>query len=246
MTLQEISSFVSDWGTFLAALAAFLTLLEMHRQRKHSYKPDIVPIEKTFNGYFESAIFCTWKENIPQKLAKRDKTTSADVDIKLSLFNLGNGAAKNLQFEWDFEFESFIKKLNSINKKAETGIEIDNSGPLLQFKENGQCKIGVNLKPNLKDRKDYLLPASIEREGLKISLPMAYIWLVSNYFYLRFKILSKDLPFGIPDLRLNIEYSDIAGNKYQTVFLFNIGLIFFAHGEPMPDFRAYIHYKLSK
>lgn len=238
-----ISPFIADWATFFAAVAALLTLREMHRQRKHSYKPDIVPVELIFDGHFQSAVFCDWIE-YKEECDKNDTLSSPDIEI--SLFNLGNGAAKNITLTWDFAFKPFIKNLNSINKEAQTNIEIDDSDFLLQFKESEDMKAAVNLKPSLNQRKDYILPTSIEKSALKVRVPSAYTWLVSNYFYLRFKILHEDLKFQIPSLKLKLEYSDIGNNKYKSEFAFDVGLIFFSDSKPMPDFRATLNYRLLK
>ncbi|MGB4107670.1 MAG: hypothetical protein WBK55_07720 [Alphaproteobacteria bacterium] len=241
ISFENLSSFVADWATFFAAIAALLTLLEMHRQRKHSYKPDIVPIKQVFSGYFQSAIFCDWVLN-DSKNEELEELKSPDLEI--SLFNLGNGAAKDIQLTWDFDFDTFIQKLNQLNQENETRVTIKKLDSFLEFKDGDKSEALVNLNPSLERSEDYLLPASIEQTGLKIPVPAAYTWLVSNYFYINFAVLSKNLDCPIPSLKLTIEYSDIANNRYKNIFSFDIGLIFFANNKPMPDFRAYLQYKM--
>ncbi|MCD8525847.1 MAG: hypothetical protein LRY62_01380 [Alphaproteobacteria bacterium] len=240
--LKNLSPYIADWATFGAVIAALLTLREMHRQRKHSYKPDIVPVKQVFSGYFQSPVFCDWVIN-DSKYEEDVELKSSDLEI--SLFNLGNGAAKDIHLTWDFDLDPFVKKLNLLNKENKTGIGIEKLDSFLEFKDNDESVAMVNVRPNLEKHEDYLLPASIEQNGLKVSIPSAYTWLVSNYFYIRFKVLSKDLDPSIPSLKLKIEYSDIANNRYKTVFEFDVGLIFFANNDPMPDFRAYLNYKLA-
>lgn len=241
---DTLSSYIADWATFLATLTALLTLREMYRQRLHSYKPDIVPVEQIFNAYFHSPLLCDWRE-IDYKQEQTDEDTISDYQI--SLFNLGNGAAKSIKITWSFDIDAFIENVNNINKENDSGIEINNTDFILEFKEKETIKYAVNLQPSLKDRRDYLLPASIEKTPLKIPLPRAYILLYSNCLYNKY-ILNRTLDFTVPKLKLTIEFSDIANNKYNTIFLFNIGLIFSSYKkcENMPDLRGYIQHEVFK
>ncbi len=67
---------------------------------------------------------------------------------------------------------------------------------------------------------DYLLPASIDHEPIRLDLPSAYILAVAAHMSLFLKGLGdadREAP-QVPLLKLSLEFNDIAGRRHRTSY----------------------------
>lgn len=235
LSIIEWISFLPAIGSLAAAIIALFTLLELASQRKQNAKPDIVPTENYFNGYFDNPFTCRWQK-------KGEKKSKRSNDLEIILYNLGNGAAKNIKLKWDFNYKLFVNELAAINEEYATSLKVLIENNMLRFELDEDTGLIVNIKPDLEDSLDYILPVNINETGTKVSLPLSYFSLVANYFYLRFNHVHSDLKINLMTLKLNLSYEDIQGNTYHDKYEFTATPVYFS-GDPDPEFNCRLSYK---
>ena len=94
----NIWEIVSSIGTLLAAIATFITVLEMNKQRKESYKPKII-VPK-----YSDIIFLDSKDLFP-----------SNSEIYYYIENVGLGPCINFRVNYIFDFSKIEKILKTNN-----------------------------------------------------------------------------------------------------------------------------------
>ncbi|KJC43694.1 hypothetical protein UP09_17105 [Bradyrhizobium sp. LTSP885] len=217
MTLDQYISTGASAGSFLAAFATFLTVWQIAKQRKATYRPDVVVkrarvivLEEDRTDDQFIAPLLKWRHD-EQEVDSQPSFLGHD--YSLLLVNIGLGAATTVAVTWDFPMVSFV---------AATGMLAVNSGypERIEFK-NGAVSV---TKPQITsywqnqryDHFDYLVPASIDKEPAKLDLPSAYILAVATRMALFLGVLpnsDREEP-DIPPLQLFLEFNDIAGRRH--------------------------------
>lgn len=230
MTTLEIFSIISSIATLITALLIYLTLKEMARQRKDTIIPEIVSINQYIFGSKNpiAATGCPtfWQKHHPDDPSK--ESNIIDPDYKISLLNLGNGAAKQISLEWSYDIEGLLKKINEFSQILFSDLYIKKTSEnWLSFKRKDGSGGRINLELDLKGSIDYLLPISIKKIDDNARLPYSYLQLVSQYIQLLSQdkkgTLDKNLLQLYP-IKLKISYSDIAGNKFIKHCQFSIDI----------------------
>jgi len=219
VTIDQTIALLSSMGTCITAIFIFVTLLEMSRQRKSTYLPDLFPATQFF--YAKTAD--PESLNIPTNWTPSpDDDTSEAMIYLLNFHNIGNGAAKNIEFCWNIDLKHEVDRINKlcIEYGIKVKIEIEDD-TLLNIIENGEFKITVGSGYSWEINIDHLLPSSIDNTGTKVMLPLTYIILSSIVIKLHFKqveqgIAPQELIF--PWLGLTLSYNDIGGNKHIKAF----------------------------
>ena len=103
MKLYNFIPILSSLGALAASIIALFTLLELFRQRKASYKPDLCVLKKHFK-------IINWKNILSKKWYKPDSQENDNASIRI--VNIGFGAARNLVANWSFNVDEFIYKVN--------------------------------------------------------------------------------------------------------------------------------------
>jgi hypothetical protein len=219
MTVDQYISVGTSVAAFLAAFATLLTVWQIAKQRKATYRPDIVVMRArviTTGELSDETIapLLKWKRSEEEA----DRKDILGNDYPLLLVNIGMGAATSVSTKWEFPMESFVSETRRIARVRGVPEEIE-------FRSNG----GVShVKPQITsfwtNQKsgyfDYLLPASIDHEPIKLDLPSAYILAVAAHMSLFLKALNYDDREGpkVPPLKLSLEFNDIAGQKHRTSY----------------------------
>lgn len=169
-----------DWITLLSSLAALitaaaalLTVLEMKRQRTTLYRPDLtVPSAPLFvySGSYSpigNTVHCSIQRH---KLP--DEPPLELPLLELDCYNIGLGAAKNVQIAWNLDLKAILEVLNRVAQphgKSVAQHELSNSMLLLP-----------HVIP-------YVLPAQTLDVPARIRLPYEYIKAVTLYasYYVR-------------------------------------------------------------
>src|SRR3972149_11460007 len=103
MRIEQIFGIIGQLATLVAVLFVFLTLQEMVKQRKASYKPEIIIPNVSIYGYVDNPdeIF------ISNRWSNKELTDEYVVGNlpKVSLYNIGLGAAKSIKIKWDFDLQ---------------------------------------------------------------------------------------------------------------------------------------------
>lgn len=242
MTLDQIVSMLASIATVITAVIILFTLLEMKKQRTMSYRPSIVPVRQPIEAKTLNGDFC-WSEKPNQD----QEAKSSHRAYSLHLYNLGNGAAKNINIKWELDIESVIASVNRLLQKNMTQkyIEITEDNWLSIKYENDRDHM-INMSLDMEGKYDHLLPASIDNRGIAVHVPYTFIILVSNYFHEGGKrFMEEDEEHttlsNVPYIKLNITFEDIGGNKYMANYTFYVNLTMFSDS----DFHALLDCKMS-
>lgn len=187
--------------SIFSTIIVLFTLFEMQAQRNAAYRPDIVLSNA------EAAI--VWDKNNLETDSgesfetiskfKNDKTNINSIP-KIKISNLGVGTAKDVQINWN--------KKDNINCLSDAFKQIEN---INVFYDNGTVKI-------VKDKKQCSIIAcdnikfdfvsnSPENKD-EMSFPLAYSYLINELYI-------NNQSKNIPDLFVDITYSDIQGKTYS-------------------------------
>lgn len=256
MTIDQIVSISSSIATWITAIIILLTLFEMAKQRKNTIKPDIVPINQLIYAQEDMLrnsrcpSFWTRQHNI----AKQDENYNSFLNSYIvTIHNLGNGSAKDLLLQWEFDIVKYLDIINSLSQTLFTGryVELSENNLLIQESKDGGAST-INLELDLQQRIDYVLPASVDRTGAEIKIPYSYIYLVSHYAQLvsqspKGSIIDFDLLNTNP-LHLSVTYHDIAGNSISNEFVFKVQVQLWARskGSDVTFFHAMFNVEDNK
>ena len=221
MTLPIINSI----STLIVALIAIFTLIEVYKQRKSSYKPELIIEHQNFKliKYTEFEIPVIWMNRIEQfDIVSKNEANPmfSDEGFKIPVHNIGLGTAKNIQITFSTDLKKTINKINKLDVNKNIKIEFENSS-FISFepkKENYFLYKGItfNFQNEFKISIDYILPSQIEKEATNINVPMHYLYLCSILIYLWNKSETKDKGFiELPILNMLIEYRDIGNKRYK-------------------------------
>jgi hypothetical protein len=219
MTFDQYISAGASVGAFLAAFATFLTVWQIAKQRRATYRPDIVVMRArviTTDELNDESIAPLLKWKRSEEEADRDDFFGND--YPLLLVNIGMGAATSVSTKWGFPMESFISATRRIAQERGLPEEIE-------FRNNG----GVShVRPQItsfwRNQQDgyfdYLLPASIDHKPIRLDLPSAYILAVAAHMSLFLKVFGEEDSKApqVPPLELSLEFNDIAGQRHRTSY----------------------------
>ncbi|MBL7149593.1 MAG: hypothetical protein ISS80_05925 [Candidatus Cloacimonetes bacterium] len=223
-TISKISILVSC----LTVIIIFFTLIEMKSQRRDTYKPTIIPARQQ--------IFAKADSTFP-KVAPTNWTSYYQNDNELQIkplnhfevivFNIGNGAAKDITLKWEYNILGYYEILSELNKTIPLFRDLEIVNDWLSWSINDSIYGLVTLKNDFFAEVDYILPCSIEKTGFRINIPSSYIFFVSSYIQLKYQeSLKKDTTsILIQPIYLNILYYDIAGNRYKNKYRIDLEVI---------------------
>jgi hypothetical protein len=207
-----------DSPACLAAIATFFTVDQMSRQRTESYHPELVLSSVIFHARseIENGLPTSWS---PWSPVITDGVGKAESPNSSFAIPLGLGAAKNIAVHWSFPVEDFVKQIDQLAKSAGVPAQFSFKNGIFQIDSKlfGQS---LSLWKNQQNTNiDYVLPASAQREPTALVLPDAYIKLTSAIMQLSAmnKDPTKSLP-GLPALKVDFEYWDIADGKHKASF----------------------------
>ncbi len=228
----------SDWVNTITASAALITafialktVIEIRKQREHSYHPDINIANFEFYVYkYENEEYedeepddTTYLYYSKSQLDENKPITGYN-ELVFDMNNIGFGVAKEVTWHWSFDF---IGAKNAIRlSKDEFEFDAKDTQFFIKypkFKVDWIISVGED---NASDYFNFILPYSIENRKNEIRLP--------NYFmqlYWLFKVkdmmverLGEDERF--PPLKLNVYYKDMDGKKISKTFYFFLAYSF--------------------
>ncbi|MBO2701056.1 hypothetical protein [Shewanella algae] len=224
MTIDQTISLAASIGACLSAIAAFLAVRQVSKQRESSYKPELVLSRTVFecssNPLRKGNIPDTWmprKENEEEKNFLRSFT--------MPLRNVGLGAAKSLKVTWSFPIESIVATVNEITQKSLIPAYFEYQNEMLSLKSE-EMGGSTSMWGNQKNQSiDFVLPSPMDNAPVELALPHAYIQIVSALIHFSAKAEDfKSFP-DIPPLDVDIEFSDIGGSQHKAKFSISTELI---------------------
>jgi hypothetical protein len=218
MTIDLYITAGASIAAFLAALATFLTVWQIAKQRRATYSPEIVVMR--------ARVITTGDVNDPSlisllqwKRSEEDQETQRRVlgrDYPLFLANIGMGAATGISALWDFPMGAFVAYVRRLENSRGYPVDVEFNKGTLSVTRPPIASFWTN---QLTEHFDYILPTSIEKEPTRIMLPLSYILVVSVCMSVFVREL-KDEEKGpeVPPLKLSLEFNDIAGKKHRRSY----------------------------
>jgi len=222
MTFAEVITVFASLATCVTAIVILFTLFEMKKQRNLSYKPAIVPItQRIISKKYGND--CFWSEKPIE-----DNESVQYRSYPLHLYNLGNGAAKDIHIKWQFDIQSVISTVNSLFQKnlSQISTEIDDNN-WLSIKRSGEEYQLININLDMERSYGHLLPVSTDKSGILVGVPNTFITLVSHYFHEGIKRFDEDdesYMSNVPSIDITITFKDISGTKYTTKYSLYVNL----------------------
>lgn len=208
------------------------SIREIKKQREASYRPELYLGPKNVWVYFKET---NHSDFILSENKHSDKATNFS-DFKLDIYNLGMGAAKAIDFEWDFDRKKILKMFVSVDQRGYCQIEDRDSSvelkiPSLRF--NTTIMMG-----GLRNTFDtnFILPSNLDLSPTELNTPHLYdlLYVVYNCCL----IYNSDLEIQIgdfPPLVLKVNYLDVENNKFEKKFILKYKFHFMT--APSADFN---------
>jgi hypothetical protein len=186
---QETLTLLATIGTLLAAIATFLTVLEMRWQRRTTYKPDLI-VDSTGFGIYPDGTDHFGTIAIDGKRPAKNTWTH----LSLTARNAGFGPAKNVTYSWETDLQHFLESIGSVDATAVESAEYDASR-LLRLSDSAKRATTHNLANQLRGR----LPAIMPDVSSGIPFPSAYVHLLLLSLNVRAKRETQAMQAG-PDV----------------------------------------------
>ena len=221
MTLDQYISAGASLGAFLAAGATLLTVWQMAKQRVATYRPEIVVLRApvvTIADESDKTLrpLLGWCRSIEDS---ESNVKLLHRDYRLLLVNIGMGSATRVLVEWEFPMERFVGYIRMSANSRNQPIEIELHNGAVSVESIGFTSIWENQR---QDNFDYILPAEVDKDPIKIRLPSAYILAVSACMNVYLREIgtgtsARPLP-EVPALRMSLHYDDISGKRHKNTY----------------------------
>jgi len=237
MQTSDYISLLSSIGACLAAIMAWLTLIELKQQRASTYRPDLVIPSLRFQANYRSIsdpLSAIW--HLPfghdEKLPSSDTIQYATADIK----NIGKGAAKHVNVVWSYQKNKLVELFNAL---AAPDYSIETSDGMF-WRVNGAGS-GYNHRMFESQNIPYIYPVGDGPEKFKIHVPSFYQAIISAIIFISIKNRKVDELFDLKfGSELTLTYHDIGGSTIRTTFIVSVDFDMLAHGNDTdpPMFQA--------
>jgi len=226
-------------GTFISALIAVFTLIEVKRQRLSTYKPDVL-IKAFLVSVSKSPFQRENEELLEYKVCDYNdysvnfNETKFEVFPKYKVENLGFGVAKNVECRWNFDTKKAIKLIQEILPN-EFSFSYHKSLNLYFLNNLTDENFHYSASANIECQNiDYIAPFNIQKHYQYHSIPQIIVF--THYLFLIFKnkLLEQNVEnfnvfyfkdFQFPKPTLSIKYKDLNNKTYTKRYKFNIGAV---------------------
>lgn len=221
---KGLFDYLFESATFVSALVAIGTLIQVKKQREATYKPELIlkPLVITIH---ESPLFTPIDE--VHKFSFSDfndhsinsNELTEHFSIKYRFHNLGLGIAKNIKAYWKFDFESAIEIIEDLMTGSDYSFSRHNKTVYLQHKsDNIHYSCNINDTPHYTD---VIPPASVYENTYYDSVPNEIIYTHILYSTFKYNLTSRRIADpnmyeefkAFPKPSIYIEYSDLNNKK---------------------------------
>jgi hypothetical protein len=217
-TNDSLINYITGISTLITSFIILFTLFEMTEQRISTYKPVIV--------VKDTNIAAKWTQNTEDPLSfsfddgKSNPDNSTMKLLKgLQSYNIGYGAAQNINISYDYRLPKIIREIKSLDCKSIIEINLVNSMISLESKSRKTMYSKTILREGYNI--DYILPVNIDSNPTFIPLPPEFvdIFLVYAYLLISSKGLSNSEDLSdFNKFYLTIKYKDIGNDLYIKKF----------------------------
>jgi hypothetical protein len=233
LTTDQLIAAVTGGATFAAAVATFLTVREVAKQRKVATRPDLVSERQCGYVYSEQPASCL--RHIWSKEKHEHPHVMQHSSYTVTLLNLGTGAAKRVRAEWTIDIPSMVESVNLLARDATVAVSVESVPGSSEIRILWPDKIvGHQLVTNqLRHDLGHLLPASLSANGLQITVPPAYLTLASLQIALGMaagRTVGNAVAWlRVPPARLFVRYADVQGELYTKHLQLSLTLLSAGH-----------------
>ncbi|WP_354625154.1 hypothetical protein [Psychromonas sp. MME2] len=209
MQISDWISLGSSLGALVAATIALITLFEIIKQRKSSFKPDLIVLNSNFRISYQ---------DVENQFPTSWDTKQDGEEHSLSIVNIGLGVAKAIKIKWCYEHEKLLDMVISSSPKSRDihNQIIQDGAELFLIFQDGKFKLPISY--GLDKEFDYLIPISQMETVNTIQIPKAYEALMSLLVSHRVSIDDHPLDESLPSLKLEITYKDAGEYKHYKAF----------------------------
>lgn len=222
ITTDQLIATVSGGAALATALATFLTVREIAKQRKEAVRPDLVSERQYAYVYSELPVSCL------RHVWSRDKTELSQVlqhsSYATSLINLGTGSAKQIRAEWTIDVSTIVSNVNILARSASIVVsaELVPSDSEIRILWPDKVVSHHLVANQLLQELGHLLPASLSANRLEILVPPAYLTLVSLQIALGMaggkNVAASQHWLRSPPANLAVYYVDVHGVSHTKNF----------------------------
>jgi len=229
-TIDQTIASLTGAATLATALATFLTVREIAKQRRATYRPDLVPADEFIQGYIESTKSfggVRWIKLVRPKVYGEPESDTKVPWHGITFFNLGVAAAKGVEATWTTNVPAICKSINDLAQRCLIPVCANYDNGLLNIEGEDGYKETHVVCNQLSYASPYLLPATVDRCGLAIEVPsflltLYWIGLASNYTE-EWDKLEELVDFSfVPSAELVLKYSALSGESYTKCFQLRI------------------------
>ena len=221
-------SLITAVAAFATAIATFLTVQQIKKQREVAYKPYLSFDKAYFSvqpSRNENIFYPTkWNENFTSEFYVDDPTKLNSNTYNLKLCNIGFATAKNVQIKISYDKNGFIEMIKKLENKfsQELRINIEEGNTFITFTPGQKIPWkGIGFSKNIGSDSHFVsvLPVNITKDFSLVSLPFAFLELSNIYmFYLGMLLGKEKVEPSIPMLTVYISYENIANDKLTQRF----------------------------
>lgn len=206
MTIEQFIPLAASIGACLTAISSYVVIIQNSKQRRDSYKPQLVLKSISFEASSNNNSSC-----IPNKWMSKDFTPQKSF-FSLPLVNIGLGSAKQIKAEWFFDFDSYIQRINKSAQKAliPAYLEYKKEKEAIQIiQQKTSCFHFWNTQKM--QQIDFVLPISFAAKETDLHIPNAIIDVIStdSYLFTNENDQNKYSPTEIPTIELQLSYFDL-------------------------------------
>lgn len=235
-TVDQYIAGISGAAALATALATFLTVREITKQRKAALKPELISVHQHAYVYVEpppSSLRYLWaKEGSPER-----RVVLQHSRYSITLLNVGAGAAKQLRSEWTLDIESMATQINALARQASVAVSVE----LVQGSSEVRILwpdkvVGTHLIANqMAHDRGHVLPASLDKIGLEVEVPSVFLTLASLQIALglagRQQVSRVKDWASLPEASLSLSYVDIDGERHVKKLRLTLVLLGAGHEE---------------
>jgi len=170
----------------------------------------------------------------------------------IKIFNLGNGAAKDIRISWDYEIERLVETINHLAHESFRNIlvKLERNALSIEGKELGGATFFLH--NDLQGSIDYILPISAFNTPATAALPMTFVDLMSIYYDLCLGADAKkqggaiSYDDSLSRIKMTIEYKDIGGSSHSLTTFINVNVVIYKPRDDKEIFTALIEQDNAK
>lgn len=207
MTVDSVFSIISGLSTAIATILVFFTLLEMIRERKTTYQPELLP--ENFKKLDNDNNITDCENTYPKSIEGMER---------IKIVNIGLGAAKDININFGIDIAKIVEHINQNDFKKKYRIEFNNENGFSSIESNG-FKLMINIKNDLRCNIDHILPLSSDSVPVCVDIPHSYLYfLFIALDTTSLEHLFNDKNSSLMDIVLDITYKDLGNNQIKKKY----------------------------